>query len=237
DNGQGNEIIKNYTYDLPAFPGKTSGGILHLPVYAYPGVKAEGVLPEQGLMNPDYYSKILIRFGANQAMLGDSESGRVGYRYVTEYSSGNGKTIYHYSFPGAYGESHDDPARGCSFEMQGLCDNLFKQHTVMRSVSSAVNPVNNSGIELLSNQPNTYPFGPHTNYDFNRGLLLEQTFFKQSGEKIRAINNQYALLYANEKEIETTQTEEAYMEVCCSNTANLFRVWKWSDRELLLNIG
>jgi hypothetical protein len=225
------ESEKTFNYNFPNYPLKSSGGIVQLPIQAYPGIDANGKLSTQG-ENKEYYEAILIRYGKDQSGLGIPDDGTVGYRYVTVTEGGNGKALYHYSYPGAYGEANDDPSKGCTPEVQGVCDNLYALHKVDYTAYNMSGDFQNSGVELLSKEPNTMPFLSHTNYEWNRGLLLEQQIYDEEGKRVKFNQYKYELLYANDRLLLGTSKN-----VCCASTELGQHAIKYASFDLLLNIG
>jgi hypothetical protein len=188
----GGQLVKAYSYNLPNYPNKTSGGILSIPIFAYPGL---GNFPQNLEHTIDYYTKVMIRSFYDQNVLG-TESDNVGYRYATVTTEGLGKIQYQYSYPGAYGETHDDISRGCKIDFQGICDNLYKPHQISFEQFEPIKY--NSGVlgkELISTQMNTFPFGPHMNYSWNRGLLLNEINYDSDGNLVKRREIKYKLIY------------------------------------------
>jgi hypothetical protein len=187
------DITTFYKYNFKDYPSKSSGAIAYFPQYAYPAIKGEGNFSDQGLYNLSYYNKVLVRSGYNLNNINDDNAHSVGYRNVTIEQQNNGKSVHAFGFPGAYSEDIDNQAT-CSNDLQGYCDNLFSLTPTIQ-----VNNVGSfSGVELQSNQPNTYPFLSNTNYDWNRGLPIKESYFDNSGNLIKQIVSKYKLFYSGE---------------------------------------
>jgi YD repeat-containing protein len=149
-------LTRSYQYDNP--DGSTNGRIISLPVFAEPD-----------LANTKYYSY-------SRSMLGLTSGSAVGYRKVIERSGGsnNGYTVYEYSMPAIFGESTDQEYGLFNVSKVKWIDNIPPTNSNEHNEFLAV-----KNDHHLS--PNTAPFPPNPDYDWNRGRLLKQSFFDSAG--------------------------------------------------------
>ncbi|MFW0739578.1 hypothetical protein [Flavobacterium sp. T12S277] len=140
---------KNYSY--LGSDGKSSGVVTAMPVFN--NILAQGVFK--------HLSSI------SQSKLGTTNGSHVGYKRVTEYVSGLGKTVYEYSAPGMI-EDNEDVEYG-----------LYKP-TAIRwlGLPFKAGDGNIPFYEKLKSYyvqnhlfPNNFPFPQNPDYDWNRGKL------------------------------------------------------------------
>lgn len=227
------QIIKDFEYNIPFAITKTSGAVSALPIFAYPGIaEYHQELPSETV---NYYKEVLIQSVRNFTVLGSSLNSTIGYRYVTVKTTNNGKTVYQFSFPGAYGDSHDDPVKGCRVDMQGFCDNLFKPAVVTHTLLAA-NPnfPNRMGVHLISDSSGTYPFSSGTNYDWNRGLPIRELSYDMNNKLVQKKEYYYYTVSGNR-----TITETTTGDVCCGVDAaqqGNGKLVKYADAQILTGI-
>jgi len=94
------------------------------------------------------------------------EDHTVMYKYVTETQAGKGSTRYEYEVPA------------------GSWDNSVALGDWAPTISYVAVPSCATSRGVVSNTARTYPFAPNINYDFQRGLLKQQTDFNGTGEKV-----------------------------------------------------
>jgi YD repeat-containing protein len=204
------QIIKDFEYNFPFATTKTSGAISLLPIFSYPGIAADNTGAAVETVN--YYSMALIRTVRDASIMGSNFNAAVGYRYVTIKTNNSGKTVYQFSFPGAYGETNDNAVQGCSVDVQGFCDNLFKQESISISVEGRSDQITNKlGYDLQSTAPGTYPFVGGVNYDWNRGMPIKQLDYDTTGKLVHKRQFNYFTITSNRK-----ISHENTGSVCCS---------------------
>ncbi|MVT07830.1 DUF5977 domain-containing protein [Chitinophaga tropicalis] len=218
------QIIKDFEYTLPFAPTKTSGAISNLPLFAYPGV-ADYTKQATASETVDFYQKVLVHTIRDATVTGSIFNSVAGYRYVTVKTSNNGKTVYQFSFPGAYGETHDDPAKGCSVDMQGFCDNKFTQAVMSHTYYATFGLIQGRmGMDLVSDAPGTFPFVGGINYDWNKGLLIKELQYDQSNKLVARKSLSYYTIMSNRNIRET-----ATGDVCCGAESSGGRLAKYAN--------
>lgn len=139
------DIVKDYLYNDPADPAKSSGVLFSFPAFAYfenthtykaPHME---VFPGSFIESP-YLTEIPTSYAAtdlrkyayylsrldNPQMINSGINGDAcGYRDVTVVVNGKFKTIYHYSCPAGFGET-TDPITSPDYDLGGGGDNLYK---------------------------------------------------------------------------------------------------------------
>lgn len=146
-----------------------------------------------------YYQHFLRRYNINISSLGAS-SINSGYGEVKKIISGKGYTISKFSFPGLYSDNSDndlDPIINCNPSINGYCDGLY-QNTKVSGQSAELfdgDCVHEWGYYGFNFLPNEYPYPPHPNYDWNRGLLLSQKDYDVKGNLVKETTNKYNVLY------------------------------------------
>lgn len=148
--------------------GNSTGRIVSMPLFAVPNDAAF------------YY------YDTPQVALGATNGSYVGYQCVRETfgSQAEGGSIrYEYSTPAMHGET-TDPLFGL-YQLSQV--KWWDNH------DTTLDP----DFITFRNQyhllPNTLPFPPNTDYDWNRGKLLKQTLFNATGEKVKEVVNTYQI--------------------------------------------
>jgi len=130
-----------------------------------------------------YYSLFLKRSNINIASLG-ATSVNVGYTEVIVAQTGKGFSIYNFSCPGLYFDTNDQGGDNLytppivGFDPESWTQGCFKYLNFTFSF-------------------NDYPYAPHLNYDWNRGLLTRKTDYSELGIVTHFIDNTYSLNYKN----------------------------------------
>lgn len=205
-----NDIVHNYSYYTPVDTFTSSGILFNLPSFAY----AENAYNEETL-NPgaqpigfsqddiNYWQYNLVRSNVPQSTLNGFDGINVGYQYIVDVQPGNGKTIKTYSVPGAYGTFDDDPNDGyCTVGNSGFCDYYFQAPsptTIYNYPPTPVNPnppypplaMDMTGLD--GNIPYTFPFAPLPNYDWDRGIILNENDFDVNNNPVKTVNYHYTL--------------------------------------------
>jgi hypothetical protein len=194
-----NDIVKNYSYVNPYDTSASSGVLFNLPVFAY----GENTNTYTGATDDTPYLKVnLVRADVSQASLSGFDGVNVGYRVITESQPGLGKMERFYSVPGAFGILSDYTNDGaCSIAQSGFCDGYFNapipQYVPYYDNSgSAPNDVEALPWDLGGTQANTpysYPFAPCTNYDWNRGQILQEMVYNNNNVLLKQTNYKYTL--------------------------------------------
>jgi len=205
-----NDVVTNYSYLSPINPkqGNSSGVLFNLPMYAY----AENAFTHYNgtgttvfdAPDTEYYKMNFVRTDVSQASLNGFDGVNVGYRYITTSQPGNGQTVRTYSVPGYYGQISDfQNDGGCSLSQSGFCDGYFQ--APLPENYPAYNPCTSPGctntaltldLEGMGNDiytPYNFPFAPLPNYDWNRGLLQQESVYNNTGTLLKQTNYQYAL--------------------------------------------
>jgi hypothetical protein len=202
-----NDVIKNYAYVNTSDNSSSSGVLFNLPIFAYTenafrdswsGSVTGPISPENIL----YYSVNLVRSDVSQTTLGGFDGTNVGYREITESQPNNGKIIRRYSVPGYFGQVSDLTTDGaCDLNQSGFCDGYFQapvpthytNYTICGTgtIANTPEPLDMSGIDV--NTPYTFPFAPCPNYDWNRGIILQESYYNNAGQLQKSVNYQYLL--------------------------------------------
>ncbi|NHA04354.1 hypothetical protein G7092_11130 [Mucilaginibacter sp. HC2] len=191
-----NDIIKTYSYLNSSDNVNSSGVLFNMPIFAYNEMITHY---DDGTINT--YQRNTMRSDISNSVLSGFDGVNVGYREITETLADNSKTIRKYSVPGGFGILGDYSINGCLVDQSGSCDGLFTAVAPMPLQvygNDIYNPNSPAVLFSLLNTgdegvPNTFPFAPNTNYDWNRGLLLDETFFNASGTKLKEHAFQYQL--------------------------------------------
>jgi len=113
--------------------------------------------------------------------------------------------VKRFSVPGAYGVTSDYTVDGCDINQSGFCDGYFQApvpiniDNYLPSETGSVGPGNWGtpvSIDLEGtdvNTPYTFPFAPSPNYDWNRGLVLSESYFNNTGSLVKLTDFQYQL--------------------------------------------
>lgn len=189
-----NDLIKSYRYIQSSDSTKSSGVLFNLPIFAYlenscavddkgSGVDNQG-LPSEPRDSYNYFIYNMVRVGNPFTVQGFGDEINVGYSEIKEEVSDNGHIWSRYSTPGRYGDLNDIEGNGCSISENGFCDGLYAVQPISTGVTLS------TGIDVADQGPdlvgvdlsaNSYPFLPNSNYDWNRGALLEKKMYDQSG--------------------------------------------------------
>lgn len=160
--------------------GKTSGKIISIPSFVDNGIYRN--LPAK-------YNKIK---NSSYNLLNTTQGGFVGYTQVSVFESTpqnmKQKIVYSYSCPGAFGDENDSSG-----------DNIYKIPLSKRL---------RSGIGTMPAMDKTVdpfgaPFPPNPSYDWARGLLLSEKYYKYGSDKpLKQINYAYKpVSYADSNKI------------------------------------
>ncbi|WP_163391975.1 hypothetical protein [Flavobacterium limi] len=196
----------NIHYDYNAISGVTSGKIVAKPVMARI-LSHRSLNPQNNLA---YYEQNLSRFGDSQAELKSIDNRVIGYDRVTEYRSGNGKSVYDFANNGILGQNNDFKFQyeveedGYSWpnggDCESNCDMLFWRPKVFNIRFGILKDAIYDNIFNL-NPPDydTYPFAPAPNYDWNRGHLVKKEIFNENGNLVQSTTNIYKAISPYER--------------------------------------
>lgn len=212
-----NDITKDFIYTQSEDPTRSSGRLLSLPNFFYienthPYDDPTHAVPNlidvnnYAVTSLEYYNKFLTRLLEPRYCLGGNDGINVGYREVTEIQTNNGKINYIFSLPGVIGQNQDT-GEDCDPSIDGYCDGLFKPNQshfckdfdfyffsqTMGHTADYTAAPDLKGMNF--NYFYQYPFVESTNYDWNRGLLLFKTQYKQGGQPVRKDAYEYKLYY------------------------------------------
>ena len=162
NNPSGENIVTQYLYEDES--GVASGKIIDLPSFGY--LPYWILSPYQGL---DGDESIRV-FSSSQGGLGETKGSFVGYESVITKKDGTGKTVSKFDVPAQYGNAN------------------FDSDTYVRAFTESYHP-NSSGSIPYPFQ--TLPSIPNPNYDWNRGQLLEEKIYDESGGLLQKIENSY----------------------------------------------
>lgn len=188
---QQEEISYSYTDDS----GQTSGRVVAKPVLA----RILSHIRDNPVNDLAYYALNLSRYGDTQAELSTVDSRLLGYNQVTEFRSGQGKTVYTFSNQGILGQNDDYREEeddgdgnlsvygGC---IEANCDGFFWRPKV-EHVTFYVHNQYRPRFTLNPASYDTYPFAPAPNYDWNRGHLLDKVVYDAQGRKVQHVKNTY----------------------------------------------
>lgn len=198
-----NDMIKNYTYLNTSDNINSSGVLFNLPVFAYvenAWMHYPGTTNLLAMPSSDFYAANLVRSDVSQASLNGFDGVNVGYREITESQPGNGKIVRRYSVPGNFGMISDFTNDGaCNINQSGFCDGYF-QAPVPSTYTYYNNSCGSTAYPLLTDQsgtdeftPYTFPFAPTPNYDWNRGLVLQESYYNNANTLQKSVNYTYQL--------------------------------------------
>ncbi|MCD8167541.1 MAG: hypothetical protein LUE93_16455 [Bacteroides sp.] len=148
----------------------STGKVITMPSYAFhPGTGVD--------------RRTVRLFDRSQVQPGTTHGGYVAYEHVTVEEKGEGenlgKTVYKYHVPATYGVKQDG---------------IYKA-TVTHVAAYPWRPVDQEHIPHITGTER-YPFAPNPMYDWNRGQLLEEKVYDNTGklraEKIYKYKNYYA---------------------------------------------
>jgi hypothetical protein len=161
NDGLGNNMIRNYSYQDPA-TGKSSGKALTLPVYAFS-------IPYAGTATGKIYWDNATVLSVNDLSEDDHT---VMYQYCRESKTGAGSTLYQYYVPATVWDNSATP--GCA-----SCNTTEWAPTKIYMGKSSCLP-----YSPVKNDIYTYPFPPAANYDFERGLVRKVTSYNDAGTPV-----------------------------------------------------
>lgn len=197
-----NNIVYNYNYEIN---GQTSGKAFSLPIFAvFKLDEYNGAIPSSA--NQSFYRLNVDRHSIPQATLGVAQGSPIGYRKVTEYINGNGKTEYEFSMPANWYNYTDAlpplPNADCSITDNGICDGLYNPPMIYTLFPYTYTPVAGPpqtvpGYPFKPLTANLFPFPENPNYDWNRGHLLAKKYYDQSGSLVLEEDYAYKVLYKN----------------------------------------
>ncbi len=198
-----NDIIKNYSYKNPYDTANSSGVLFNLPIFAY----GENSNAYTGATDDTPYIKVnIVRADVSQASLNGFDGINVGYRVITESQPGLGSTQRWYSVPGAFGILSDYTNDGaCSIAQSGFCDGYFNAPTPIyipffsTQNGGAIVSIPWDWAGLRPIPPYSYPFAPCTNYDWNRGLMLQELVYNNANTLLKKTDYQYTLFTPGNK--------------------------------------
>ncbi|WP_443946583.1 hypothetical protein ACJVDH_05590 [Pedobacter sp. AW1-32] len=184
-NGGGIRIksVKNYVSSDANEPSKITN-------YAYHD--SEGISSGRIIAMPVFAGKTLAEFffyNSSQVALGNSNGSYVGYTIVTERNEGltdNGTIKYIYSMPAVYNQTSDvEYGIYHSSKINWFDDQYYINDPVYLEYKNS--------YHLM---PNTLPYPPNPDYDWNRGKLIKQIYFDEIGQAKKEITNTYAIYSA-----------------------------------------
>ncbi len=190
-----NDIVTQYYYYSQSTQ-KSSGVLILKPQFAYIDYYSDidggwvsytsALALWNSICQQDYYTTALRRYSINIASLG-STSVNVGYSEVKVAQTGKGYSVYNFSCPGLYFDTNDQAG-----------DNLYTPPIVGSDPESEYQNCYQIYKYLNFNFTfNDYPYPPHLNYDWNRGILTKRTDYSESGIISHIIENTYSLNYKN----------------------------------------
>ncbi len=192
-----NNIVTNYTYNDGSV---SSGQIISIPAFAIRNTNI-GMLANDN--SELAYKSYTTRYSSPLSTLATTNGSFVGYRKVTESMSGNGKKVMTYSVPAAWQVKNDIPVASggeCNPVLDGHCDGLYSlTSTLPIFVSSVSSNLNAANYDFSQNPAvaSSFPFPDNPNYDWQRGHLLSETFFDNSGNTLQETFYNYSNYYPN----------------------------------------
>jgi len=168
-----NDMIKDYIYD-------TNGGrLLYKPSFAYavPMHSLDGTVRYPSQETGANLYKLFTLRSATDLNMAQMDNGGIVYETVIEREAGKGKTVYQYAMAATNGEiSVNDYSATLSktvrLKSAGICAE--------------------SGI--IENGYSIFPFPENTNYDFERGQLLNKKMYNETGNLVKEIQYTYTRL-------------------------------------------
>ncbi len=158
-----NNITKEYFYTSSENPGNSSGRIINLPQY----VKGHKIGSNGQADNSVIYSTSL-------AGLGNTHGSFVGYEEVIVKLSGNGEKYCKYNIPATFGIDTSN------------CTN--QTNCIYNRTISETRDYMNTFIDYVESN---FPYPPDPNFDWNRGLLLEEKTFNEDELLVKHTSNKY----------------------------------------------
>ncbi|MEM9337087.1 MAG: hypothetical protein AAGA66_00035 [Bacteroidota bacterium] len=195
-----NDMVYNYSY---TDGNETAGKVVSIPIFAVSdgaGVR----YPLDGTQNA--YRANTTRFSVPQGPLGNTKGSNIGYRKVTEFMSGNGRTVYEFAMPALWHERNDrlkissgplGPVADCDRAKNGTCDGVYLATRVYDLFPNSTRRSSYFDLSMNPRTYNTFPFPENPNYDWNRGQLLVKSDYNQSGQIVRKETYNYDVWYAN----------------------------------------
>ena len=182
------KLKKEFKYNVPGNETLSSGKLFHRPELVFPTVSrilvylngGSGVYFYPQSTPPDsklWYNLFLARSENDLSNVELTKGGYIGYAFVTVSEDGNGKIVNEYSVGGGY---------------YAADDGFYKKHEPTFTNDDGCNepvivPVN------IDETYHTYPFLPSVNYNWNRGLLLEQSIYDETGAMKKSTDYEYIL--------------------------------------------
>ncbi len=185
------DIVKEYDYKN--LSGQSSGKIQHLPASSISGVRVDNYLEILGaryrnilLANPGIATSLLNSYFTVKASdeISNSEllnGSAIAYERVVEKTLDGGHSVYEYDLPASYGETS---ANSNEWEASKVS---IARPSSGSSYCYETGPV----VEGI----NQYPYPPHPNYNFAKGLLKKITDFREDGFKRREVTYEYNRVY------------------------------------------
>ena len=196
------DIIIDYQYTQSINNFNTSGVVIAPPIFAQRDKNIYGLnWPNDN--GEIAYNLWTTRYSEPQGPLTQTSGSYIGYRNVLEYMSGAGYTERKYSLPASWYIANDleIPTGLCDPSIDGHCDGFYNAtQPVNIFVPWYYNTNNNTtNQELIASNYdfsqfptaiNTFPFPENPNYDWQRGHLLSEIQYNESGDKVmeRTIN-------------------------------------------------
>ncbi len=198
-------IIKEFTYRKSSNTNNSSGLLIDMPIFAVPEnthPNIMGTLSTIGVTDPldeQYYIDFLIRKSQPVFTSSSVDGAAQGYTEIVEKNTDNSKVFYKYSLPGYYKQEADDQQGvNCFLDTDGYCDGLFKRYFSNYCAESNFNiSPDLAGYDFTTNS--IFPYGPATNYGWNRGLLLETKFYDADNFLVRENKYNYKLYFPEGK--------------------------------------
>jgi hypothetical protein len=220
DNATSKDIIKLFRYVRSADSSRSSGLLINMPSFAV----AENTHAYLNPLHPvdpdyidvrnysdqtlDYYHYFLSRHSSPMSSINGNDGIDQGYTEVVETNADSGSTYFKFSLPGFYGQSSDDVSMGsCSIANDGYCDGLYTTSVsrLCPSYSTYLGYFGNKsniamdlkGISL--NSDNVLPFATNSNYEWNRGLIINEKNYDSAHFLLKEKILKYRLYFPNSK--------------------------------------
>jgi len=169
---------KHYSY-LNEVNGQSSGRIIDMPTFATPTAATIAV--------PSSTPPLLLHTNS-QVAIGTTSGGYVGYQIVRESigdQQAGGSLRYEYSVPATYNEATDP-----LYNLYQISQIKWNDASVSYAQADPAYMIWKNSYHLV---PNTQPFPPNSDYDWNRGKLLKVTTFNSTGERVKEEVNTYQI--------------------------------------------
>lgn len=211
-----NDIVKEYVYD------GNGGRLLYPPTFAYavPMHSQNGTVtyPSQ-VTGADLYTMFTFRSPTNLTTA-DIDNPRLIYETVTEKETGKGKTVYQY----AMGATNNEISTNDYTAPHNYIATLSK---IARLKSNGTCPE----YGIIENGYGIFPFPENTNYDFERGQLLNQKMYNESGNLVKEIQFSYHRLT---KDVAPYLIKGIKLE---SHSINYVPVYQYGQYNMLTDVG